>query len=368
MILTARNVPLYLVEQGMFSLDSIVDGQLTVVDVTRRNRNFKVLQRNQPGLFVKQAAPWDTQALETVRCEARCHWLAQHAAEFQPLAPLLPPFQRFDATRAVLVVGLIPQAETLNQYHQRLHTFPPEIAILLAQALAAYHRHFSGWLATSRYRSIFAQRLPWILSAADPGAVHAAYASAGSRELLSVAQSYGVDRTLRQVREQWQTETLIHGDIKWENCLITGPDATQPERSPYTAPLRLIDWEIADIGDPAWDAGSIFQSYLTFWLLTIPAEEGVPPTDLLARAPQALTIMHPAMQAFWRTYIAALGAPDSAALLARTVQYTAARLLQTAYESLFMSSRVTPHALLMLHVAATMLQSHTNAVATIFGE
>lgn len=366
MILTARNLPLYLVDQGVLSMEALVDDQLTVIDVTRRTRNFKVLRRDAPGFFVKQAAPWDPQALETVRCEARCHWLARNVMEFQPLDPLLPPFHHFDVARSVLTVGLVQDAETLNQYHQRLQAFPLEIAVTLARALASYHQQPSGWLGTSQYQGVFARRLPWILSAAETGVIHPAYATPAGSELLRLAQQAGVDRPLRRLREQWQAETLIHGDLKWENCLVTFTDAgRRDERFPS---LRVLDWEIADLGDAAWDVGSLFQAYLVFWAFSIPAQDGVPPAELIARAPWGVEWLHPAMRLLWSSYITTLGMSSNAALLERTLGYTAARLLQTACESLFMSQHVTPHAVLLLHLATTMLQSHANAVTTVFGQ
>jgi hypothetical protein len=233
------------------------------------------------------------------------------------------------------------------------------------------------------------------LSATEAGTIHPAYATPAGGELLQLVQRSGVDLTLRRMRESWRADTLIHGDIKWENCLVicsdasrtdvrahfinpSLPGATAPQRpreggidemSSSNSPvsLRLIDWEIADLGDAAWDAGSVFQAYLAFWLFSIPAQGGVQPGDLLAGAPWPLNKMHAAMRAFWSTYVAALNVPDDNALLQRTLGYTAARLVQTAYESLFMSQHVTPHAMLLLHVATVMLQSQSNAIATVFG-
>ena len=65
MILFRSNVVHYLLEQGLLTLDAVVDGELMVIDATRRNRNFKVMRRGQQGYFVKQIQLWDAQ---TVTC------------------------------------------------------------------------------------------------------------------------------------------------------------------------------------------------------------------------------------------------------------------------------------------------------------
>ena len=56
MILSRSNVVHYLLEQGLLTLDAVVDGELMVIDATRRNRNFKVMRRGQAGLL-RQADP-----------------------------------------------------------------------------------------------------------------------------------------------------------------------------------------------------------------------------------------------------------------------------------------------------------------------
>ena len=53
MIETTRAVS-YLLEQGSLAADVVVDGEVTVIDVTRRNRNFKVICDRGPCFLLKQ--------------------------------------------------------------------------------------------------------------------------------------------------------------------------------------------------------------------------------------------------------------------------------------------------------------------------
>lgn len=48
--------------------------------------------------------------------------------------------------------------------------------------------------------------------------------------------------------------TLVHGDVRWENCLVQADPGS----------VRLIDWETAGMGDPAWDVAGVIQEHLRF--------------------------------------------------------------------------------------------------------
>ena len=52
MYLTATNLANYLINRDIITAASVVDGDLAVVEAGRRNRNFKVIRRSNPSLFV----------------------------------------------------------------------------------------------------------------------------------------------------------------------------------------------------------------------------------------------------------------------------------------------------------------------------
>ena len=52
---------------------------------------------------------------------------------------------------------------------------------------------------------------------------------------------------------------LVHGDLKLDN-VMAGPTPEQ---------LRLVDWELAGAGDPAWDLGSALGDLVFRWLSTV---------------------------------------------------------------------------------------------------
>jgi hypothetical protein len=54
MHLTLANLAYFLMDRGLIGADEIVAGRISVVDASRRNRNFKVIRTGASGLFVKQ--------------------------------------------------------------------------------------------------------------------------------------------------------------------------------------------------------------------------------------------------------------------------------------------------------------------------
>ena len=354
MYLTAQNVPLYLAERRLISWRSLVDGPLTVVDASRRNHNFKVYCGALPGFFVKQAAAFDALSIDTLRRDGRCYWLANNHAEFRSLKPLLPDFHTFDVNRSILVTALLEQSETVHQLHLRFASFPEYIAASLGYALAALHVPFRT-LPASTSRSAFPHILPWVLALNNPITFPDSLQTPVGRSLLNVVRERGMDQTLARLGAEWRVETLVHGDLKWDNCLSVNDGFAG-------CSVRIIDWEIADVGDSAWDAGALIQAYIAHWIFTTPVgREGVPNID------ERFAAMQPAMRAFWRAYASASGTTTDMSFLRRMIAYAAARLVQTAYEAQHAATTITPHALVFLEFARMMLSAGENAPAVIFG-
>lgn len=359
MILTASNIVYYLIDRGLVTPASVVDGDFMVIDTSRRNRNFKVLRKNSPGYFVKQIQYWEPQAISSLQREATCYWLARHDPDFTPLAALLPKSYQYDAENSILVLELLPQGENLSEYHRRLGQFPPEVAVQLGTQLGTYHRQVGKKLQNSPSNSAFPKQIPWILQFAQQSNSLLSTLSTGNSQLLSLLQKYpDFQRSLDTLQKQWRIDALIHGDIKWDNCILSSQDG---KREPS---LKIVDWELADFGDACWDVGAIFQAYLSFWLLSIPATAGATPAQLVEMAQYPLEAMQPAIQSFWHTYCHTLQPSNHKPeeLLDRSVKYAAARMIQTSYEILTFSPQLTPNILCLLQVSLNILKDPSNAI------
>lgn len=365
MQITRTNLPYYLLGRGLVSAESLVDGDLMVVEVIRRNRNFKVLRRRAPGYFLKQVQTWDALSLSTLQCEAACYRLANSDADFSSLTPFLPRFYDYDPSRHVLILELLPEGENLSEYHRRLGAFPSDVAAEIARTLAACHCEAGKRNRDNPENTIFPKRVPWILTVDQLGSSALASISGANAELVGIVQRYPqFQQTLSKLRAEWSPASLIHGDIKWDNCILSAQDGK--DGKPH---LKLIDWELADFGDPGWDLGAVFQAYLSFWIFSMPAAPELPPALMVERAQYPLDSMQPAMREFWRAYaeFAKLTPQAARTLLRRSVQYGAARLIQTAYECMYFSAQATSNVLYLLQLSLNILVNPEDAIASLCG-
>jgi hypothetical protein len=360
-LLKAENISSYLIERGILTLESIVDGDYLVHEQSSRNHNFKIVRRRSPGFFVKQANPTEHHR-QTVAREAACYKLASRHSELAGLSALMPRLHLFDSAHGILVLELLEDAETLWEHHLRRQCFPEAIAALQGERFGRFHRHAEKFQAKVEESGLFARQLPWILSFHQANPQYLSQMSQGNQQLLGILKQYPeLTGALDELRRSWKVRLLIHGDIKWENlmlCRKNGPDAD----------LKVIDWEMADLGDECWDLGSVLQAYLTFWIFMLPLDTAS------LEAATASTPFRPeqlkaALGTFWRSYAMARGLDHQASrkMLRRSLACGAARMVQTAYESIQSSKKMTPHGLYQLQMSMNVLRDPATAAKEMVG-
>lgn len=362
MILTANGVAYFLLERGLTDLEATVDGDMLVVESSSRNRNFQVIQKRLPGLFVKQTQQWDARAIALLQREASCYWLAANEPGFQALAPLIPAFKYYDAGSYVLVTELLSGRENLKDYHRRLGAFPQAVAHSLGTAIGAYHRDITLSAVEHANVTIFPRAVPWILSAHRQHQAPAQSEGGANQQIMGIIHQYAeFHKHLDALHEAWQFDTFVHGDMKWENCIVCPPDE-EPQ-------IKIVDWETADFGDACWDVGAIFQAYLTYWIMSMPIQGKAPPFEYVSKAPFPLEVMQPAIRAFWLAYARTreVVEAEQVAVLQRSMSYGAARMLQTAFEYMHYSPQITVNALSLLQVSLNILNDPGSAVQDLLG-
>jgi len=369
-MLTQSEIVAELLRGGLIDAGAIVAGQVEVRDVSRRNQNFAVLTDGDCYL-VKQGVGEDGRA--TVRHEAGVYRLLQASLPPRVLARSVPRFHGYDPAHQMLVMEWVRDAEALSQYHQRTGRFSATLSTALGRLLAGLHELTTSAAdraeATSADRAEATSAVPiapaWALSVHRPPIELVHNASQGEIEVLKVVQGFdqfGV--LLDALRQEWQWSTLIHRDLKWDNCIIA-PRA----RSGGEPELRIVDWEMASMGDPWWDVGSVFNDYLSCWLMSIPMTGETAPERLVPLARCPLPRMQPAIRAFWHAYVRGrrLSDPPARAQLSLAVRYGAARLVQTAYEQSQAMIQLTGNVVCTLQVALNMLRRPEEAAERLLG-
>jgi Ser/Thr protein kinase RdoA (MazF antagonist) len=352
-VLAQEDVAQYLLGRGLLGPEALLDGDLVIRDASSRNRNFRVDTRNGPCYLLKQGLTAD--AVAAVAHEAQIY--EQLGQEGAVLSPYLPKSHGYDPVAGVLALELVQDAEDLRMFNLRTGRFSAGPAAALGAALGTLHRSTTMPLASAP------TLVPWILMVHRPDARLFREVSAAGLELIRIVQgAEGFPDALDRVRGSCRQEALVHGDVKWDNCLIIAREDGGEE-------IRLIDWESAAPGDPCWDIGSALSHYLSFWLFSIPVTGSTAPEQFPELAAYPLDAMKSALAACWVAYLDALGADERflSDRLTHTVELAGARLVQTAYESAQMMQKLTSSALLHLQLALNILQRPADAAERLLG-
>jgi hypothetical protein len=358
-----RNLVHFLEQGGLVDRRSVVNGGLAVSMSRSRNRFLLVKQRSGASYFVKQAMESEAMTRETVAREAEIYRGAFADDRLQPLRDLLPTFRLYDAAQGILITDLVPEAQNLANFHAKLGRCPPDMARRVGEAIASYHR--IRFVPGAPQAALFPQKPPWILLLHAEPDLQGLRRSAAASQLLDVLlNAPGLDERLAQLRESWTRDTLIHTDMRWENVLLSPRHAPAPQQR-----LHVVDWELADIGDAAWDVAGLMQAYLVFWIGSMPLEAGAGSDELMAGAKYQLADIQPALGAFWEGYIGASniyrGAP--AAFLDRCVRMMGARMLVTAFEMCAYAPAMQGHALVLVQTGLNVLERPGDAVRDLLG-
>ena len=360
MILSGSSLAYYLADRGLVGLDSVVDGAFLVVTVPRRNQNFKVIRRGAPGFFVKQVRDGTPDAVATLKCEATCYRLAQSGLELEPLAALLPGFYCYDPENNVLVLQLLQESENLREHSDRTGGFSPDLARQIGAAFGSYHSLPLSRI-TEAAASPFPDNKPWILSFHSQ-TFPLGTMNPGAAQLHDILHSYPeYTRALDDLSGDWQVDALIHGDVKWDNCMV------YPAEDGPGSEFKIVDWELASLGDACWDVGAILQAYLTSWVFSMPDTGASPAAALVRQARFALDDVAPAIGAFWESYASARGLEEarSRRLLERSMKYGAARMVQSVFEIAIYSSQLSPVAVRVLQLSYNILADPQEAIESL---
>ncbi|HEX8171897.1 MAG TPA: phosphotransferase [Thermoanaerobaculia bacterium] len=347
----------YLIERGLLDRRAVVDGDVMVVEGARRHHNYSVVRRNGAGLFVKQMQPDQPFSAQTLQKEAACYAIMESDPALEPIHALMPRFRSYDPDRHILVMELIGGGENLSELHRRRNEFPEDLARGVGELLARYHDVSARELLPRANAAIFSGQPPWILSFHLVPRGSLQNLSAANGQFIEILQRYpDFAQSLDRIRNGWRRNALMHGDMKFEN-LVVREDGS----------MAVVDWELADAGDSAWDVGSILQAYLTWWIATL---QRVPSDgDAGDGAQYPLERIQPAMRAFWDAYATARGIEPHAAgaELERAVSYAGARMLQTVYESMAWAPALTPQAVWQVQACINILKEPRAAAVDLLG-
>lgn len=358
-MLTIDTATAYLLERALISPQSVLDGELMITSITRRNHNLRVTRRDGPGYMIKQPDPTSRNAVASLSAEAEfcrfCH--AEPAAA--RAAHAVPRMAFLDRDPVLVAFELVAPAIPLGRHVWNAAKDGTSAAAYepLGDALGTIHRTFPAAAVAEPLPWLHSQ-IPWIMRAHKPSPSLLAELSPANYQTLQILQQQGeISRQLDTLRDAWKPTTLIHNDVKADNVLVlTG---SLPK-------VRLVDWELVQIGDPAWDVAGVLQDAVMMWVQSMtPAST---PEEMAPSARLPWPERQLAVKAFWRHYRAAaqLGNEDANALLERAVRYSAARLIQSAFEMAHDASQLPAESVLLLQVSANIFDDPALAQVQLY--
>jgi Phosphotransferase enzyme family len=366
MIITIDNISHYLLQEKIIDIEAIVDGDLRLVDNSRKNRNVKVLTKHGTSLLVKQPNIGDMRSIATIQREARFYDLIRTTPELTNIQSIIPKFVSFDRKQNILIVEFVEDSQSLKEYFYNISSdrFPTEPSFILGNIMAVYHKVFKNWIG-SKIFSLFPRSYPSAFFIARPGPDIFSTLSPANLQLLKIIQRYpDILHHLSNLYNEWTTQTLIHGDIKWDNLIIKLNNNGDSQIG-----IKIVDWELCGIGDPCWDVGGAFQDFISFWLFSLPITGNEKPEQLIASAEYPLQNMKDSIRAFWRGYTKRAGIKGRQAheFLYKSTKYCAARLIHKAYEFQQASSQISNTVIYILQTALNILNDIDNAIVQLLG-
>jgi hypothetical protein len=328
----ARNIIQTLRARGLVSQRDLVDGSSVLFMGRQRNRFFVFKQLHGPSFFIKQAHESEPGTVQSVTLEAQIYRAVARTDAFRHLQSVMPQLLHFDPDSATMTLALIKDAEDLGARARRVGHNSPVHAAQMGRIAAQCHA--LPRKALDALDVAFDRKPHWIFRLEeDPSPLSSLRGrSPASAALIdAIRATPDFNETLAWCRNHWETDALIHGDFKLENFLVAAGDANQK--------LRLIDWERADLGDPAWDVGCGLGAFVVHYAMQ--------------QDPDALDTALPEMRAFWAAYSAASERHD-AAFLDKCIAMMAARLLVAGYEYCFAQDSLPDMSQTLMQIARHM--------------
>jgi thiamine kinase-like enzyme len=365
MDITIDNVVPYLLHRGFLDTESIVNNHLKIVDVSKKNRNLKVIRNSGMSYLLKQPNLTSHNGRISIRREARLYSLSEE--EYKSICASIPHILKFEPRLDLLITELIKNAKPLNEciYDDLTSEYSNVLAATLGRVMATYHRAFTNH-QHSHMLSFLPKTLPSSFYMLHPGPKMLSQLNPASLKLFKLIQKHSkVSDLFKSLVDNWRVQTLIHGDIRWDNMLLLSSNNHN-----QSIQIKLVDWEFADLGDAAWDVGSVFHEFITFWMYSLHIKGTETIEQLLTQSQLPLSQIQTAVRVFWQAYTTVSEIDDLEAneLLYRSTKYCAVRLLQTVYEASYGDEIYLSNiSLYLIQLSTNILNDVDSAITYLLG-
>lgn len=308
----------YLTRIGVVDAAAAAAPGVRVTDLSRSHLVLSVRFRDGRHLVVKRARARPGEVAGGLGREVLAYRLA---GSNRALSDAMPAPLWLDPAARVLVTEAIEPGTTL--YADAVRNGPPPLdrARELGRVVGTWHR-----ATTSPSRADLPAEAPWVLGVLTAGRWRPPEAD---RVLVHGEVRRELRRAFADLTAALVPSCLVHGDLKWDNCLIDALDG-----------IRVVDWEHAAYGDPAWDVAGVLQDYVA-----------------VSRALGERPGRDESIAAFLTAYLDFVEPAQRQRFAERAARLTGARLIQTALEYAATGVDLLGDALRVLREPRTLLAS-----------
>ena len=347
----------FLVERGLLDVEAILNGTVSVESVARRNRNLRISDSAGSGLFIKQPDQARDSNLTTFTAEAEFYSL--HSADGSAMAGVLPELLLYDPVLPLIVVELLADHQTLTELERSRQEFqfPITVWTALGERLGEIHNMLR---APAPLLTRATPLVVWLKQVHRPNPRALSDLSPARLKVLEILQaSEAITNGLSSLDAWWDASLVIHGDMRADNILVrTGDNGVAED-------IRIIDWELHGVGDPAWDIAGCLEVLVEQWLMSRPLSDD----DVVAAVPEVpWVVLQAASRAFWRGYLTTADPDDDWIETAgsKVSRFTAARMVQTALEWTVQGTVLPIPAVLLLQVSENIFADPAAACRELF--
>lgn len=370
MLLNKNNVGDYLLQLKLAECQQ--QKHLKVEPIAAKNFNLLVTLPDSRKLLIKQERhDREGKTAGEFQQEWRIQELWRQFPELSQLTALLPKVLHFDPESSIIVFQYLDEYRDLSDFYTKENYFSREIAGSIGMAVASVHRATFDRQVYADFLSKKTEQLApdQVLSLIQgleriPPEIFGLVPAEGLKFFALYQRYDSLGQAIAQVGTAFTPACLTHNDLKLNNILLHN-DWKQTRGSM----VRLIDWERATWGDPAFDLGTLIASYLQIWLSSLVISNSLSIEESLRLATTPLEQLQPSIaaltQAYFNTFPEILQhRPD---FLRQIVQFAGLALIQQIQAIIQYQKSFGNTGICMLQVAKTLLCRPEQAIPTVFG-
>ncbi len=353
--------------------------------ISAKNFNLSIAFADGKHLLVKQEIHDDRgQTRQEFRLAWRIQELVKQFPDFRErIAAYLPKLLHFNSEHSILIVEYLSTYIDLADYYTPANKFPIAIATSIGQVLATLHSQTFEQIGYDRFLQRQLNLETPDLEITDRGLCANDYAQEIIQRLSRITPDVfrmmpveclqffklyqrfpSLSQAIFDLGQSISPSCLVHNDLKTNNILL---DLNWD--LPGSQVIKLIDWERAGWGDPAFDLGCMLGSYLEIWLDGLMISNSLSINESLQLATTPLELIQPSLFSLVQAYLAGFPAitiarPD---YLDRVVQFAGLALIQRIEINIDEDRIFGNRGIVMLQVAKQLLCAPQAAMSTLFG-